>query len=89
MHLANERRRYIVTSSLIGRTHKQNDPWLFIDGDPAEGIFNPASADPKYTRDPKFVITALADVLAPNGARPSADKKLTTKLHMFFSWNFW
>ena len=24
---ANERRRYIVTSSLIGRAQTQNDPW--------------------------------------------------------------
>ena len=27
---ANERRRYIVTSSLIGWAHHQNDPWIFI-----------------------------------------------------------
>ena len=27
MGLANERRRYIVTSSLIGRVHTQNEPW--------------------------------------------------------------
>ena len=27
MHPANERRRYIVTSSLIGWAHTQNDPW--------------------------------------------------------------
>ena len=32
MGSANERRRYIVTSSLIGWTHIQNDPWiLFVD----------------------------------------------------------
>ena len=35
MDSANERRRYIVTSSLIGQAHTQNDPcipivWLFI-----------------------------------------------------------
>ena len=28
--LANERRRYIVTSSLIGWAHTENDPWLVI-----------------------------------------------------------
>ena len=27
MRPANERRRYIVTSSRIGRVHIQNDPW--------------------------------------------------------------
>ena len=27
---ANERRRYIVTSSPIGWAHTQNDPWIFI-----------------------------------------------------------
>ena len=27
MRSANERRRYIVTSSLIGRVYTQNDPW--------------------------------------------------------------
>ena len=26
---ANERQHYIVTVSLIGCTHTQNDPWLF------------------------------------------------------------
>ena len=29
MRPANERRRYIVTSSLIGWAHVENDPWLF------------------------------------------------------------
>ena len=28
MRPANERRRYIVTSSLIGWAHRQNDPWV-------------------------------------------------------------
>ena len=28
MRTANERRRYIVTSSLTGWTHSQNDPWI-------------------------------------------------------------
>ena len=28
LHPANERRRYIVTSSLIGWVHTQNDPCL-------------------------------------------------------------
>ena len=28
VHPANGRRRYIVTSSLIGWAHSQNDPWL-------------------------------------------------------------
>ena len=28
MHPANERPRYIVTSSLIGWAHTQNDPWI-------------------------------------------------------------
>ena len=26
---ANERRRYYVTSSVIGRAHTQNDPWVY------------------------------------------------------------
>ena len=30
MHPANERRRYIVTSSLIGRVHTQSDPWSWV-----------------------------------------------------------
>ena len=30
MHPANERRRYIVTSSLIGWAHTQNDPWCSV-----------------------------------------------------------
>ena len=30
----------------------------------------------KIVQDLKFVITVSADVLAPNGARPSADTKL-------------
>ena len=30
MRSANERWRYIVTSSLIGWAHAQNDPWLLI-----------------------------------------------------------
>ena len=29
---ANERRRYIVTSSLIGWVHSQNDPWGYNPG---------------------------------------------------------
>ena len=29
MRPANERRRYMVTLSLIGRAHTQNDPWIF------------------------------------------------------------
>ena len=28
MHSANERRRYIVTSPLIGWVHTQKDPWV-------------------------------------------------------------
>ena len=32
MHPANERRRYIVTSSLIGRVHTQNDTWVMRGG---------------------------------------------------------
>ena len=31
MRLANERRRYIITSSLIDRAHIRNDPWLWYD----------------------------------------------------------
>ena len=31
MGSVNERRRYIVTSSLIGWTHVQNDPWILAD----------------------------------------------------------
>ena len=34
--------------------------------------------------NPKTVITVPADVQAPNGARPSADTMLMTKLDMFF-----
>ena len=30
MRPANEMRRYIVASSLIGGAHTQNDPWIFI-----------------------------------------------------------
>ena len=30
MHPANERRRYIVTTSLIGWAHTQNDPWPIL-----------------------------------------------------------
>ena len=32
-HPANERRRYIVTPSLIGWADTQNDPWYIIDQD--------------------------------------------------------
>ena len=60
MRPANEKRRYLVTSSVIGWAHTQKDPWRFIDGDPAERIFNPSSAGPVNMRDPKFVITTLA-----------------------------
>ena len=30
MGSANERRRYIVTPSLIGSDHTQNDPWVVV-----------------------------------------------------------
>ena len=41
---ANERRRYIVTSSLIGRAQTQNDPWLFILQSQATGWWWPSDA---------------------------------------------
>ena len=38
-------------------------------------------AGPLYKWDQNFVIIASADVLAPNGARPSAGKMQNMKLH--------
>ena len=47
---------------------------------------NPSSACPVLyvcnTLDPNLVITVPADVLAPNGPKPSADKLLHTKLNI-------
>ena len=51
-----------------------------------------SSAGPVYKRDPYLVITVHADVLAPNGARPSAGTVMTTKSDMFsskFLWQSW
>ena len=44
---------------------------------------NPFSSGPIYIQDPNFVITVPADVLAPNGARPSPGTVLTENLDMF------
>ena len=40
---------------------------------------NPWSASPSYIQDRNLAITAPADALAPNGARPSAGTVLTEK----------
>ena len=40
------------------------------------------NASSVYIRDPNLVITVPADVLSPNGARPSAGTALPEKLHM-------
>ena len=36
LRLANERRRYTVTPSLIGWAHTQNDPWIVVQGESHE-----------------------------------------------------
>ena len=40
-------------------------------------IINPSSAGPVYMQDLNVIITVPADVLAPDGARPSAGTVMT------------
>ena len=47
------------------------------------------SASPVYIRNPNLVITAPADVLVPNGARPSAGTVLNTMLEVSSSTCLW
>ena len=50
---------------------------------------NHVRVSPIYIRDLNLIITVSADVLAPNGARPSADTVLTEKwdtLSFKFRW---
>ena len=44
---------------------------------------NFSSVSPVCMQDPNFIISVLADVLAPNGARPSAGTVMTVELYTF------
>ena len=59
--------------------HCQLLPWyqMTLDCKVALVTLNTSSAGPTYIQDSKLVIAVSADVLAPNGARSSADTVLT------------
>ena len=48
-----------------------------------------SSAGPVYIRDPHPIIAVPADVLAPNGARPSAGTVMTGQLNIFLMKFLW
>ena len=66
MRPANERRRYIVTSSLIGWSHSHDDPWLqsLFEADPKKDNMKGFLPDWPFGRRICYTLSVYTDALA-------------------------